>query len=70
MAVTVCMSAESSIPRPRWLSSDDGGVEDGEQTVIRAGVGSCPRRLLPATLVDHEGDTIYEHEFMNMLSPS
>ncbi len=26
-------------------------------------------RVLPATFIDHEGDTIYEHEFMNMLSP-
>jgi hypothetical protein len=28
------------------------------------------RRLLsPATLDDHEGDTVGEHEFVNMLSP-
>jgi hypothetical protein len=27
------------------------------------------RYLSPATLDDHEGDTVGEHEFMNMLSP-
>jgi hypothetical protein len=27
-------------------------------------------RVSPATLNDHEGDTVSEHEFVNMLSPS
>jgi hypothetical protein len=26
-------------------------------------------RLSPATVDDHEGDTVGEHEFVNMLSP-
>jgi hypothetical protein len=28
-----------------------------------------PGPLSPATLDDHEGDTVGEHEFMTMLSP-
>lgn len=31
--------------------------------------GLIEARVSPATLDDHEGDTVGEHEFVNMLSP-
>ena len=34
------------------------------------GIAGGRSRLSPATLDDHEGDTVGEHEFVNMLSPS
>jgi hypothetical protein len=61
--------------------ASDSGVETRSWSIARAAsettnwvchrcnTGWMSRLVSPATVDDHEGDTVGEHEFVNMLSP-